>query len=131
MSTTIKQAIDGFLLSCKVEGKSYGTIECYSDKLKGFLWYATNYNWPDDISAITTQHIREFLAYLRDTDHLTCPPKRSTSDDHYAPFLRNSSKMIPSLRIGFDHGMSNSMVVCWQLSPERDDPSLHAGVLLT
>ena len=40
---TIKQAIDSFLLSCKVEGKSYGTIECYSDKLKGFLWYATNY----------------------------------------------------------------------------------------
>jgi hypothetical protein len=39
--TTIKQAIDGFLLSCKVEGKSYGTIECHSDKLKGFLWYAT------------------------------------------------------------------------------------------
>jgi len=35
MSTSIKQAIDEFLLSCKVEGKSYGTIECYSDKLKG------------------------------------------------------------------------------------------------
>jgi len=31
MSTTIKQAIDGFLLSCKVEGKSDGTIDCYSD----------------------------------------------------------------------------------------------------
>ena len=30
MSTGIKQIIDGFLLSCKVEGKSYGTIECYS-----------------------------------------------------------------------------------------------------
>ena len=29
-NTTIKQAIDNFLLSCKVEGKSYGTIECYS-----------------------------------------------------------------------------------------------------
>ncbi|MFC1894290.1 ASKHA domain-containing protein, partial [Chloroflexota bacterium] len=27
MSTTIKQAIDGFLLSCKVEGKSHGTID--------------------------------------------------------------------------------------------------------
>jgi hypothetical protein len=26
MSTSIKQAIDDFLLSCKVEGKSYGTI---------------------------------------------------------------------------------------------------------
>ena len=39
--TTIKQAIESFLLSCKVEGKSYGTIECYSDKFKGFLWYAS------------------------------------------------------------------------------------------
>ena len=46
--TTIKEAIDGFLLNCKVEGKSYGTIECYTDKLKGFYWYATNYDWPDD-----------------------------------------------------------------------------------
>jgi len=44
MSTTIKQAIDGFLLSCKVEGKSWGTIDCYRDKLKGFLWYAKNYD---------------------------------------------------------------------------------------
>ena len=32
----LKQAVENFLLSCKVEGKSYGTIECYSDKLKGF-----------------------------------------------------------------------------------------------
>ena len=31
--TTIKQAIDSFLMSCKVEGKSYGTIDCYADKL--------------------------------------------------------------------------------------------------
>ena len=74
--TTIKQAIDSFLLSCKVEGKSYGTIECYTDKLKGFLWYTTNYHWPDDIKAITTDHLRQFLAYLRETPHRfnsTCP----------------------------------------------------------
>ena len=51
-TTTIKQAIDSFLLSCKVEGKSYGTIECYSDKLKGFLWYANNYDFPGDITAV-------------------------------------------------------------------------------
>jgi site-specific recombinase XerD len=69
MSTTIKQAINEFLLSCKVEGKSYGTIECYTDKLKGFLWYATNSHWPDDVKAITTNHLREFLAYLRETTH--------------------------------------------------------------
>ncbi len=62
---TIKQAIDSFLLSCKkVEGKSHGTIECYTDKLKGFLWYATNYHWPDNIRLITTDHLRQFLAYL-------------------------------------------------------------------
>jgi integrase/recombinase XerC len=69
MSTTIKQAIDGFLLNCKVEGKSWGTIDCYADKLKGFYWYATNYNWPDDILEITTQRLREFLVYLRETPH--------------------------------------------------------------
>ena len=88
--TTIKQAIDDFLLSCKVEGKSYGTIECYSDKLKGFIWYANNYNWPEDIAAITTQHLREFLAYLRETPHRfnsTCPramkPINSTTIQKY------------------------------------------------
>jgi site-specific recombinase XerD len=87
---TIKEAIDGFLLSCKVEGKSYGTIECYSDKLKGFLWYATNYKWLDDIKAITMQHLREFLAYLRETPHRfnsTCPramkPINSTTIQKY------------------------------------------------
>ena len=30
MVISVKQAISDFLLSCKVEGKSYGTIECYS-----------------------------------------------------------------------------------------------------
>ena len=72
----LKQAVESFLLSCKVEGKSYGTIECYTDKLKGFLWYARNYNWPDDISEITTDHLREFLVYLRESKHRfnsTCP----------------------------------------------------------
>lgn len=72
----IKKAIESFLLSCKVEGKSYGTIECYQDKLKGFLWYATEYKWPNDVRAITTDHLRQFLAYLRETPHRfnsSCP----------------------------------------------------------
>jgi len=76
----IKQAMEDFLLSCKVEGKSYGTIECYTDKLKGFLWYATNYNWPDDITAITTQHLREFLAYLSDLPPVVIPLLKSQSE---------------------------------------------------
>ena len=88
--TTIKQAIDSFLISCKVEGKSYGTIECYTDKLKGFLWYTTNYQWPNDIKAITTDDLRPFLAYLRETPHRfnsTCPramkPINSTTIQKY------------------------------------------------
>ena len=90
MSTNIKQVINEFLLSCKVEGKSYGTIECYSDKLKDFLWYADNYDWPDDIRVITTQHLREFLAYLRENPHRfnsKCPramkPINSTTIQKY------------------------------------------------
>ncbi len=73
---TVKQAVDSFLLSCKVEGKSYGTIECYTDKLKGFLWYANSHEWPSDIRDVTTDHLREFLVYLRETPHRfnsTCP----------------------------------------------------------
>ena len=33
-TVSIEQAVDSFLSSCKVEGKSYGIIECYTDKLK-------------------------------------------------------------------------------------------------
>ncbi len=87
---TVKQAVDSFLLSSKVEGKSYGTIECYTDKLKGFLWYTINYHWPDNIKAITTDHLRQFLAYLRETPHRfnsTCPramkPINSTTIQKY------------------------------------------------
>jgi len=31
--------------------------------------HATNYDRPADIEAITTNHLREFLAYLRETPH--------------------------------------------------------------
>jgi len=57
---------------------------------KGFYWYTENYDWPDDISAVTTHHLREFIAYLRDTDHRfnsNCPramkPINSTTIQKY------------------------------------------------
>ena len=34
---TVEETIESFLLSCRVEGKSYGTIECYTDKLRGVV----------------------------------------------------------------------------------------------
>ena len=86
----VKQVVSEFLLSCKVEGKSYGTIECYSDKLKGFLWYCDNYDLPYSIGDINTNHLRLFLAYLRDTEHRfnsSCPrakkPINSTTIQKY------------------------------------------------
>ena len=51
-----------------MEGKSLATITAYKSKLYPFLWYAKHNSLPDDVTAITTQHIREFLAYLRDNE---------------------------------------------------------------
>lgn len=88
--TTIEQAVESFLLSCRVEGKSYGAIECYADKLKGFQWYADTHNWPSDIREVTTDHLQEFLVYLKETSHRfnsTCPravrPINSTTIQKY------------------------------------------------
>ena len=88
--SNLQETVRSYLLACVVEGKSYATIDCYADKLKGFLWYASNYNLPDDVAAITTGHIREFLAYLRDSDHRfnsdharTKRPLSSTSIQRY------------------------------------------------
>jgi site-specific recombinase XerD len=98
MSTSVKEAIDSFLLSCRVEGKSYGTIECYSDKLKGFLWYCENYNIPSSIGEVTTGHLREFLAYLRDTEHRfnsNCPrAKRHINSTTIQKYYRALSSLI-------------------------------------
>jgi len=63
-----RSLVDGFLLDCKVTGKSLATIQYYTQKLGKFLWYADRFRLPDDISEITPQHIRQFLAYARTTD---------------------------------------------------------------
>ena len=92
----LKQAVDSFLLSCKVEGKATGTIHCYTNKLKGFLWYAENYKLPNDITAITTQNLREFLVYLGDNEHRwgshyhrASVPVNSTTIERYHRVLHN------------------------------------------
>ena len=82
---TLKRAVDSFILNCKVEGKAQGTIDCYADKLKGFLWYTRTYSWPDNIALITTQHLREFLVYVRETK------ERWGSDCPRAKMLVNST----------------------------------------
>ena len=77
MSNTIKQAIDSFLLPWKVEGKSYGTIDCYSDKLKGFLWYATILFW---FNLYDFAPALDFTEYLT-TGHLHVSAKGGKASD--------------------------------------------------
>ena len=43
MQVTRRFLVDGFLLDCKVTGKSLETISYYNEKLKKFLWYADNF----------------------------------------------------------------------------------------
>lgn len=65
----LRTLVQGFILSCTVEGRSPATIGFYREKLGNFLWYVDRYNLPKDARKITTEHIREFLAWLRSTTH--------------------------------------------------------------
>jgi len=67
--TPVKEVIDGFLLDCKVTGKSPKTTAFYKEKLSKFLWFCDAYHFPDAIEEITSQHIKSFLGYLRDSEH--------------------------------------------------------------
>ncbi len=65
--TEIRSLVEGFLLDCKVTGKSFATIDYYTEKLNKFLWYVDTFGLPSDIEDITPTHIREFLAYAKTT----------------------------------------------------------------
>jgi len=58
--------LKGFILNAKVEGLSSRTIDYYQDKLGNFQWYVENQGLPTNPTGVTTDHIRHFLAYLRD-----------------------------------------------------------------
>ena len=64
----MRTLVNGFLLSCKVEGKSLRTVAFYGEKLNKFLWYVEEYDLPAAPEEITTEHIKRFLAYLRDNE---------------------------------------------------------------
>ena len=58
----VRSLVEGFLLDCRVTGKSLATISYYTEKLNKFLWYVDTFSLPSDIEDITPNHIREFLA---------------------------------------------------------------------
>ena len=55
-----RSLVEGYLLDCKVTGKSLATIEYYAEKFNKFLWYAENFGLPENVADITREHIRQF-----------------------------------------------------------------------
>lgn len=65
--TTLKHAVEEFLLAGQAEGKSPFTTASYEAELRGFKWFADREGWSEDVAGITATHIRQFLVYLRNT----------------------------------------------------------------
>ena len=66
--------MDGFRLYCLAEGKRSTTIRWYIGKLTIFERYLLSNDSPTDVTEITVNHLRAFLAYLRD---------EVAADDHW------------------------------------------------
>jgi len=62
----LKTLIGGFRLYCLAEGKQSTTIRWYMGKLAIFERYLLDHDFPIDVTEITINHLRAFLAYLRD-----------------------------------------------------------------
>jgi len=45
----VRSLVEGFLLDCKVTGKSFATIDYYTEKLNKFLRYVDTIGLPTDI----------------------------------------------------------------------------------
>ena len=58
--------MEGFRLYCLAEGKRTTTIRWYIGKLAVFERYLLGNDFPTDVTAITVNHLRAFLAYLRE-----------------------------------------------------------------
>ncbi|MFC1893331.1 tyrosine-type recombinase/integrase [Chloroflexota bacterium] len=61
----LTRLIEGFLLTCRVEGKSPNTVTFYKGILDRFTWYLNEYS----IYEITPMAIRSFLGYIQSTEH--------------------------------------------------------------
>ncbi|MFC1958566.1 tyrosine-type recombinase/integrase [Chloroflexota bacterium] len=57
--------IDGFILTCQVEGKSPNTVTFYKGILDRYTWYLNEFN----LDEVTPMTIRSFLGYIQSTEH--------------------------------------------------------------
>jgi site-specific recombinase XerD len=52
------------MLNCRCEGKSQATLANYQHRLRCFMWFCQERDYPDEPRKITTEHIRQFLWYV-------------------------------------------------------------------
>ncbi|MHA1971573.1 MAG: tyrosine-type recombinase/integrase [Candidatus Hodarchaeales archaeon] len=57
--------VEGFLLTCTVEGKSPNTVTFYKGILNNFFWYLNEFNF----TIVSPMVIRQFLSYILTTDN--------------------------------------------------------------
>ncbi len=73
--------LNGFRLHCTAEGRSPNTVIWYEHKLRIFCdWLDEHFNIQEP-DAITADHIRDFLAHMRDEVHPGDLNPHRTSED--------------------------------------------------
>ena len=63
----LEEMIEGYRLSCRAEGKSPNSIRWYMHKLRIFERYLRSEGLPLEVENTTTEHLRRFLVYLRES----------------------------------------------------------------
>ncbi|MDO9333611.1 MAG: tyrosine-type recombinase/integrase [Dehalococcoidales bacterium] len=67
-TTSLESLAKGYILNCKIEGKSSNTIAGYEILLRNFIWYCHQNEFPQ-IQRLTAVHIRHFFWYLSSETH--------------------------------------------------------------
>jgi len=62
--TSIDSLVQGYVLTCRSEGKSARTIQIYSVVLRNFLWFARQNGLPSQAQSLKAIHLRQFLWYV-------------------------------------------------------------------
>ena len=104
----LRSLVEGFLLDCKVTGKSLATISYYTEKLNKFLWYVDSFGIPSDIEDITPTHIREYLAYARTTDKQRWGSDRAGANKPISP--TTIKRLYACLRVLFNWSVSEGLL---------------------
>jgi site-specific recombinase XerD len=67
-TTSLESLAKGYILNCKIEGKSSKTIAGYEILLRNFIWYCRQNEFPQ-IQRLTAVHVRHFFWYLSSETH--------------------------------------------------------------